>query len=134
MSADAGAKRGQQMGGDNTDIDLLSLEDFYRTLDSRLSEANAAVSSLTNSLKDRSPALGSFQDASKTATRYDTLYDEHLDRAKRLVSALTAAKTATSTILSNYRTTEARNHADAKDIASVLNSVGTELNGDEADA
>ncbi|MFC4065158.1 hypothetical protein [Actinoplanes subglobosus] len=122
------------MSSGNTDIDLLSLEDFHKTLDARLSEANAVVTTLTTALGDKTPALGGFTDASKTSGRYRQLYQEHLDRAERLVEALTAAKTATTTIMSNYRTAEERNHADATDIASVLNSVGTELNGDRSDA
>lgn len=122
------------MSGDNTAVDLLSLEDFYQALDARLSEANAVLTALTTTLKDKTPALGAFQDATKTAGRYDNLHEQHLERARRLVRAVTAAKTATSTIMNNYRTAEARNHANAKDIASVLNGVGTELNGDQTNA
>ena len=122
------------MGNDKTSVDLLSLEDFDRTIDARLSEANAVVTALTTTLKGETPALGTFQDASTTAGRYHALYQDYLDRANRLVGALTAAKTATATILHNYRTAEERNHANAKDIASVLSGVGTELNGDQSDA
>ena len=37
---------------------------------------------------------------------------------------------ATDTIIRNYRTTEARNNANASDIASVLGGVAAALNGD----
>jgi ABC-type transporter Mla subunit MlaD len=122
------------MGADNTEVDLLSLEDFYKTLDNRLNEANAVLTALTTTLAGKVPALGTFQDATGTSSRYHTLYEQHLDRAHRLVRAVTAAKTATATIMANYRTAEARNHANAKDIASILGDVGTELNGEPADA
>lgn len=122
------------MSGDNTDVDLLSLEDFHATLDARLSEANAVLSALDTTLRGKTPALGTFADATKTATRYQQLYQQHLDRAGRLVRAVTAAKTATATILANYRTAEQRNRASASDIARVLSGVGTELNSEQTDA
>jgi hypothetical protein len=133
------------MTADKTDVDLLSLEDFKATLDARLSEANAVLTALTTTLaagpsrtgevtQAKVPALGTFADATQTANRYQQLYLQHLDRAARLVRAVTAAKTATSTILTNYRTAEERNRASASDISRVLSGVGTELNSEQTDA
>jgi hypothetical protein len=53
---------------------------------------------------------------------------------QRLIDAITAAQTATATIIDNYRTTEARNAANATDIANTLSPVGEVLNGGQANA
>jgi hypothetical protein len=117
------------MADNTTKVDVLSLEDFNKTLVTRLGEAEALLAKLNNALKGKSPALGTFQDGSATAEQYTGLYQDYVQRIGRLKSAITAAQTATTTILSNYHTTEARNHANATDIAGQLSGIATTLDG-----
>jgi hypothetical protein len=116
--------------GERTHVDVLSLEDFHGTLAHRLTEAENALSKLNTELQCTPPALGTFADATQKATRYTTLHEEHVDRVDRLRRAVKAAQTATATILRNYKTTEARNHANAADIAAVLGGVDAALKED----
>jgi hypothetical protein len=122
------------MGDESTTVDVLSLEDFQTTIAARLSEANSLLTTLTSTLRNAPPKLGGFQDALDTAGRYSDLHGEHADGVRRLIDAITAAQTATGTILTNYRTTESRNEANATDIANTLSPVGEVLNGGPADA
>jgi ABC-type transporter Mla subunit MlaD len=122
------------MADENTTVDVLSLEDFHRTLAARLDEANAVLATMTSQLQGKPPALGGFQDATRTSGRYQTLHTEHVTRAQRLVDAVAAAQAATVAIIRNYRTTEARNEANAKDIARTMRSVDEVLDGRQADA
>lgn len=112
---------------DRARVDVLALEDFHRNLDARLSEVDSAIRKLGTEMGATAPALGTFTDARQRINRYTTLRGEHLDRLKRLRTAITAAQTATATILNNYRTAEARNRASAADIASVLGGVDSAL-------
>ena len=116
--------------GDRTHVDVLSLEDFHGTLAGRLTEAENLLTKLNTELQCNPPALGTFVDGSRKAGRYTTLHEEHVDRIERLRRAVKAAQTATATILKNYKTTEARNHANAADIASVLGGVDAALKED----
>jgi hypothetical protein len=116
---------------DSTNVDLLSLEDFSKRLGARLGEADAMLTKLDDDLRGREPKLGTFQDATTTQSQYTDLYDQYVQRIGRLRSAILAAQKATDDILANYKTTEARNHASAADIASKLGGVDTALNGDQ---
>ncbi|MEV4757061.1 hypothetical protein AB0J86_18380 [Micromonospora sp. NPDC049559] len=122
------------MGDESTRVDVLSLEDFHKTLQARLDEANAILTTLSTKLHDKPPALGEFQDATETATGYQALHEDSLARARRLLRAVSATRTATDTIMHNYRTTEARNRANSDDIARVMRPVGEVLDGGRTDA
>jgi hypothetical protein len=122
------------MGDESTTVDVLSLEDFQTTIAARLDEANSLLTTLNTTLHNARPALGGFQDAVDTAGRYTDLHGEHAAGVQRLIDAITAAQTATTTIIHNYRTTEARNEANATDIANTLSPVGEVLNGGQPNA
>jgi hypothetical protein len=113
----------------DTNVDLLSLEDFNKTLGTRLSEVDAMLTKLNAELKGQTPKLGTFQDADAKRSQYADLYDQYVQRIGRLKSAILAAQKATGEILANYKTTEARNHASAADIAHQLGGVNTALDG-----
>jgi hypothetical protein len=122
------------MADDTTRVDVLSLEDFRATLAVRLQEAESILTKLTTELRGRKPALGTFQDGTTKATEYAALHDQHVDRVNRLKRAIIAAQAATSTIIDNYRTTEARNGASASDIANRLDGVANALDGAQSGA
>ena len=122
------------MGDETTTVDMLSLEDFHTTVGGRLIEATSLLTTLTTTLEQARPELGGFQDAAETADRHAGLRSEHVAGVHRLIDAITAAQTATATILSNYRTTEARNAANATDIATIMQPLGEVLNGGDSHA
>ncbi|HEX5594633.1 MAG TPA: hypothetical protein VFX61_01215 [Micromonosporaceae bacterium] len=115
------------MTDQRTDVDVLSLEDFHATLAGRLQEAESLLTKLKNEMRS-APALGTFSDGKSTASRYELLHQQHVDRVRRLRAAVVAAEKATATIIANYKTTEARNRANATEIAAALSGVGTALN------
>jgi ABC-type transporter Mla subunit MlaD len=121
------------MAGSGTSVDVLTLEEFNATLTSRLSEAQALLTKFNTDLAGRAPALGTFVDGLHTARLYADLRRASVQRVERLIDAIVAVQTATGTILDNYRTTEARNHANAADIARVLGDVPAVLNGGPID-
>ncbi|MET8369085.1 hypothetical protein [Micromonospora profundi] len=110
-----------------TEVDLLSLEDFHKNLAARLSQAEAVLRKLNTEMQCSPPALGLFTDATQNARRYSSVHQSYVEQAERLRQALLAAQQATSTILANYRTAEARNAANATDINSALNGVDQAL-------
>jgi len=114
------------MGTDQTKVDILSLEDFRRALDARLTEAESLLTTVSTSTSAR-PPLGGFFDAKQSTNSHDTRQGEQTARVRRLIDAIEAAQKATDTIITNYRTTEARNAANASDIANVLGDVSTAL-------
>ncbi|MFG1953100.1 hypothetical protein [Micromonospora sp. NPDC048830] len=114
-----------------TTVDVLSLEDFQQRLAGRLSEAEAVLKKLNTELQCRPPALGAFADGTSNARRYTELHLSYAQQVKRLRDAVKAAQSATSTILTNYRTTEARNAANAADIAAALSGVDDALGRQE---
>lgn len=122
------------MADDTTRVDVLSLEDFKKTLATRLSEADALLTKLNTDLKGQAPKLGTFRDGTGTTGQYDGLYSDYVDRIGRLKSAITAAQTATDKILANYKTTEARNSANAGDIGNQLGGIYTALSEGTANA
>lgn len=116
-----------------TTVDVLTLEDFQHRLNARLQEARSVLNRLSGSLHNQPPALGTFRDAVETTRRYDAVQRVELARARQLVSALEAVQAATSTIIKNYRTAEARNEATADEITGALSGVDRALNGGGAD-
>ncbi|MFE9692585.1 hypothetical protein [Micromonospora sp. NPDC005806] len=106
-----------------TTVDVLSLEDFHQRLEGRLSEAESVLKKLNTEMQCRPPALGSFTDATDNARRYATTHQSFVDHAERLHRAIVAARKATKTIMTNYRTTEARNAAAAADIIAALSGL-----------
>ncbi|MFD2763614.1 hypothetical protein [Micromonospora eburnea] len=106
-----------------TTVDVLSLEDFHQRLERRLSEAEAVLKKLNTEMQCRPPALGTFTDANANARRYSETHASYVDHAERLHRAIVAAKKATQTIMTNYRTAEARNAAAAADIIAALSGL-----------
>jgi ABC-type transporter Mla subunit MlaD len=121
------------MGDDKTQVDVLTLEDFRATLNARLIEAQSILDTLTNKLA-HGPSLGTFMDATGTRTWYNNAYQQHVQRATRLVDAIKAAQRATDGIIKDYTTTEARNAANQADIAKALGNVQTTLDGEATSA
>ncbi|GIF76381.1 hypothetical protein [Asanoa siamensis] len=116
------------MGNEQTKVDILSLEDFRRALDARLTEAETLLRTVNGTAAAR-PPLGGFADAKRITDTHDTRQDAQVARVRRLIDAIRAARSATDTIISNYRTTEARNAANSADIADVLGGVQRALGG-----
>ncbi|MGW3603209.1 MULTISPECIES: hypothetical protein [unclassified Micromonospora] len=110
-----------------TEVDLLSLEDFHQHLAARLSQAESVLRKLNTEMQCSPPALGSFTDATHNARRYSEVHQSYVDQAERLRQAVLAAQQATSKILTNYRTAEARNAANATDITAALTGVDRAL-------
>ncbi|MEH0938175.1 hypothetical protein [Micromonospora psammae] len=111
-----------------TTVDVLSLEDFHQRLADRLAQAETALRKLNTELACRPPALGTFTDGTGNARRYSDVQASYAERVAQLRRAVAAARTATQTIMTNYRTTEARNAAAAADIEAALNGVNEVLN------
>jgi ABC-type transporter Mla subunit MlaD len=118
------------MAGTDTRVDILSLEDFRKTLDARLASAQSVLSTLNGKLGNGTIKLGGFAHATSTAAAYQRTHSAHIARIQRLISAIETARGATDTIIRNYSTTEARNKANAADIASVLGGVDSALDGE----
>ncbi|MEU8179994.1 hypothetical protein AB0B85_02430 [Micromonospora sp. NPDC049044] len=110
-----------------TEVDLLSLEDFHHNLASRLSQVESVLRKLNSEMQCRPPALGSFFDATDKARRYTEVHQSYVNEAERIRQAVLAAQQATSTILTNYRTAEARNAANATDVSGALTGVDRAL-------
>ena len=102
--------------GGTTNVDILSLEDFRATLDTRLTDAEAAMTALQEAA-ECGMELGIFADAQFASSTYKNHYIEHLEKAARLVAAIKVAQTSTDTIISEYKDVEARNAASAADIS-----------------
>ncbi|WP_320065907.1 hypothetical protein [Micromonospora sp. RTGN7] len=113
--------------GVKTRVDVLSLEDFHQRLAARITEADQLLKKLNTELQCRPPALGSFADAVSSTRQYTNLHGRYVDRVERLRKSLVAVQEATQKILDNYRTTEARNAANAADIAQVLGNIDDSL-------
>lgn len=134
-AVEIGTNRGRsRMPGGSSNVDVLSLEDFNKTLANRLSEAEAMLAKLNSDLRGKAPKLGTFQDGTGVAAHYSDLYTQYVQRIGRLRSAIIAAQAATNDIIANYTTTEARNHASAADIASKLGGVDTAIDGGQTRA
>lgn len=110
-----------------TTVDVLSLEDFHQRLAGRLSEAESVLKRLNTEMQCRPPALGTFAHATEKTRRYAEVHASYVNQVERLRRAIVAAQTATSTIMTNYRTTEARNAANAAEIIAALGGVDEAL-------
>jgi hypothetical protein len=110
------------MSDGSTSVSVLSLEDFNATLQRRLEDTDALLSKL-DELGAHRVRLGTFQDATTSTDSYDWKLSRYVDRVQRLREAIVAAQDATAAIITSYRTTEARNQADASDIAGRLGGV-----------
>jgi hypothetical protein len=106
----------------STDVSVLSLEDFKGTLQLRLDDVDAMLGHLDDLGAGRI-RLGTFQDATDSASSYDWILSQYTSRVERLREAIVAAQLATTEIIAAYRTTEARNEADAADIAARLGDI-----------
>lgn len=113
--------------GENTDVDVTTLEDFLTNLGHRRTQLETVVAKMNSGLKDKSPALGTFLHADRSKGVYDTHYGEFADRINRLLDSVIAAQIATATIIDNYKNTEARNTATANAIAAALAGVDKPL-------
>jgi hypothetical protein len=111
------------MAGDSLFVDPFSLDDFGTYLKARLDESFAARRTLTMPPAGAPPALGGFEDATRTAVRLDTLRQEYVARLDRLISALTAAQIAAVAIAREYRTTDALAAADPAAIRTAVQPV-----------
>ena len=118
------------MSDGTTHVSVLSLEDFQGTLQHRLDDANAILAKL-DELGARRVPLGTFHDATASADSYDWKLTRYLLRVERLRDAIVAAQEATAQIIAAYRTTEARNQADAADIAARLGGVTSALTAED---
>jgi hypothetical protein len=121
-------------GDDKTVVEVQSIDDFNGTLDARLGEALAMTRALVETLRRVGPALGGMPDADYVRDRYLSLYDEHVDRAGRLVHAIEVAQGALTTIAGNYTTNELRLSGNAAEIGRLLDGVSGALNGGQTDA
>jgi hypothetical protein len=119
---------------ERTLVDVLSLEGFQSTLDGRMSEAVAIRTTLTEQMGRTAPKLGNFPDADYVGQRYLDLYDQHLDRIGRVISAIEAAQYAIKTIIENYETDEARRAADVNRVSDALGAMSGVPDGDRTDA
>jgi hypothetical protein len=81
------------------------------------------LTTLTEQLRNTLPQLGALPDADYIRSRYQALYDQHLDRVTGMMRAITVSHEAITTIIDNYRTTEERLAATASDIDDALGSV-----------
>jgi len=113
-------------------VDPLSLDDFGTYLQARLDEAFSARLALTAPPAADRPALGGFDDATRSATRLDALRQEYVARLDRLISALVAAQTATTMIVQRYRTTDALAAADPAAIHDAMQPVQNVLDAGTA--
>ncbi|NBE82877.1 hypothetical protein [Micromonospora rubida] len=110
-----------------TTVDVLSLEDFHSRLAGRLTEAEAVLRKLKTETQCHPPELGNFADATSNSGRYSKMHTNYVQQVERLRDAVRAAQSATGTILTNYKTTEARNAANSADIAAALGGVDDAL-------
>ncbi|MGW1056889.1 hypothetical protein [Micromonospora rubida] len=110
-----------------TTVDVLSLEDFHQRLAGRLTEAETVLRKLKTETQCHPPELGTFTDATSNSKRYSDLHTNYVQQVERLRDAVRAAQSATGTILTNYKTTEARNAANSADIAAALGGVDDAL-------
>lgn len=119
---------------DKTIVEVQSLSDFTGKLDARLAEAHALSRSLVETHRRTAPALGGMPDADYVRERYLSLYDEHVDRAVRLVRAIEVAQGALTRIADNYTANEQRLSTNAAEIGRLLDGVSGALNGGQTNA
>lgn len=109
-------------------VEILSLEDFARSLDARVAQVDFLLRQIDD-LACRAMPLGTFPDAVDQVRGHGELERGFADRIRRLKTAAEAAQSATATILRNYASAEERNAANANDIADKLGGVTRALAG-----
>ena len=115
-------------------VDLAVLQGFSQHLQSRIDEANSALTMLTTTPGADPPALGTFDDARLTVDRHQSLHDQYGQRLRHLLDALNAAASATATIVDKYRVAADHDHVRVSDILTALLPVSEALNGNRSHA
>ena len=113
----------------HTDVDVSSLEGFHANLSNRRIQIETVVNKMNELLKDKPPALGTFQHAEENKALYSEHYGQFAERINRLMEAVVAAEAATGKILENYKTAEQLAALSADAIAQRLDEVDTSLTG-----
>jgi hypothetical protein len=113
-------------GAGSVAVDIASLEDFRRTLDTRLSQADVLVRRI-DSMASEQPAVGTLPTGTTLMQQFAAQRDAYRERVVRLRESIQIARDNTDTIIENYRTAEERNAANAHDIARQLSGVGAAL-------
>jgi hypothetical protein len=127
------------MGADELDthginVDVLSLDEFYVTLQKRIEDVGRALFALRMPPGSEPPRLGAFVDAGTTAARHQVLREEFLVRLGQLHGALTTAQLATARIVDGYRTVEELNELDMERFPALLRADGSTRGGGATDA
>jgi hypothetical protein len=104
--------------GSMLDVDVHSLEDFARSLETRLGEADELLAQIRAA--DTDLPLGTFPAARGEAQRYVSVQGRYEQAVVQLRESIVAAQQATQVVLSNYRTAEERNRATTLAIAEPL--------------
>lgn len=107
----------------NIDVDVSSLDGFLANLANRRVQLETVIAKMNERLKDKPPALGTFQHANSSKAVYAEHYGEFADRINRLMDAVVAAELATKLIAENYRTAEQLNSMSAASIGDRLDEV-----------
>jgi len=113
-------------------LDPLALRAFHHTLQARIDEALAALAMADSGprLLGPDPALGEFDDATRTSLRHHQLRQDYLTRLRRLVAALQAARSVTESMIQKFAAAEAINVAQMRRL---LHRVEEELEQGVAD-
>ncbi len=121
-----------------TVVDVQSLEDFRTALGNHRSATATMLKTIEDKLVGTSGGassshdnqlFGAFPDGLDTNSYYASMALAYHARVQRLKNAVEAAQKATDSILHTYRTVEARNDANSKDIARTMGPVSTALKG-----
>ncbi len=121
-----------------TVVDVQSLEDFRTALGNHHSATAAMLKTIEDKLVGTTGGassshdnhlFGVFPDGQDINDYYVRMALLYHARVQRLKTAVEAAQKATNSILHTYRTVEARNDANSKDIARTMRPVDTALKG-----
>ena len=114
-------------------VDVSALDEFRSSLHARLAQAQSMMDKLV-ALGRTAPALGTLPDADYVGTRYQALYDQHLDRLRQLVGLLTAAQDAIGRMAEDYTTTETNLATNANTVGDLVGGVSGAVNGEPTHA
>lgn len=109
------------------EFDIDSLQDFRKALESRLTQAQAILTAVDTKLSCSRPPIGTFADANIFTGDAQSKNSAYLDRVTKLRNSLNVAIAGTDQIITNYKTVEALNHANATEIANRMDKVGNTL-------
>ena len=107
--------------GNDTNVEVLSLEDFHQTLSGRLAEVDHMLELLNTDPSRGRPPLGTFADGQARADAHETTHHAFFTRVRRLREAIAATQYGTAKILEDYKTTEERQAATVEAINASLN-------------